>query len=696
MPYAIVRQAPTPLLLAGLFIAESILFYVQVAIHVAPFYPPNFDQTSYLIEVYRLVEIYRATGWSIPLWQAIQPHLPNTALFPIQGAISVRLSGLLRTGALTVNLAYFLALQFVVFWFVTWKRRNTSEAWIAVSLLLLLHTIFTVGGILDFRIDFMAMCLFGIWTCVVIRSRLFRHRGWSLVSAAIATWLIANRYIVVVYAVPILAILATHAFVTLIRSNNRTRYALARTRIRNILTFSLIVLIGTGPLLYASRHLLRTYYYESMFTTAEAAIRSRQYVGSDLVLDHLTFYPTTIADMHIGVAFFVAAAAIIGGLFVLSMTTGERPMTDIAQSLTRWKTEFGFLIILVLVPLVLLNLSIHKSPVIGGILCVPIVLLVLYVGWGLFDTIHSVNVFGKKLNPTGRALKGALVGSIITYSATTFMYRMAQPWPVDAVESASIGAFSDKIVTYALTGGLQNPTFSVDRIEDYMNAGVLLVNSYERHRRLIDFRGLLGSSDLSAPTQTEAMQMLADSDIVVLTARAQRADIEPFDQKIETYWPTLMLWAQENLLSLATTTLQGIRHQAFVVPLVGLSGASTDGWIESSGVVLEVDPSLVTRWPYVVLTGTYNPQWLQGPLHPRAVLEIGDGRSSKDLPVDLKTGNDHYRIVIDMRFLPLSENGSIKVALTFDRYFVPRSFGSNDTRELVIRTPDRRELRTGP
>src|SRR6202043_1491422 len=55
------------------------------------------------------------------------------------------------------------------------------------------------GGLLDFRINFSAYCLYGIWVCSVIRSHLFLDRRWTIGSGLIAALLVLTRFLTISY-----------------------------------------------------------------------------------------------------------------------------------------------------------------------------------------------------------------------------------------------------------------------------------------------------------------------------------------------------------------------------------------------------------------------------------------------------------------------------------------------------------------
>jgi hypothetical protein len=186
--------------IALLFVLESIIFVAQVISDVAPYYPPHSDQVGYLFESYKFTQQMKHEGLGAALLQLIQPFQPQGFLLPLQGGLMGLFIGLPRLGALTVNLLYFLLLQAVVF--ITFKRISGDRlvAWTAIALVLLMSAPFYwAGGIFDFRLDFAALCLFGIWCCVVLRSDWYLGTYWSVIAGIVGAWLVCTRYFSILY-----------------------------------------------------------------------------------------------------------------------------------------------------------------------------------------------------------------------------------------------------------------------------------------------------------------------------------------------------------------------------------------------------------------------------------------------------------------------------------------------------------------
>jgi hypothetical protein len=181
---------------------EALLLYNFYTREIAWYPPQNYDQTFYLTQTYRLQERIRQNGlgefWR-ELWR--QDHASSLA-FPIEGALAGLILGGVRWPQLSVLFIAFCALQ--IFAFKTaltiWHRRAYGYALLGL-ILSQISLWFWAGGLFDFRMDFLAYSLYGIWACAVLRSNLFLDRRWAIGSGLIAAFLIANRFLSVIYVV---------------------------------------------------------------------------------------------------------------------------------------------------------------------------------------------------------------------------------------------------------------------------------------------------------------------------------------------------------------------------------------------------------------------------------------------------------------------------------------------------------------
>src|SRR5260370_32769373 len=165
--------------------------------------------------------------------ELLQPSSATGTTFVLQGALLSRIGGENRTAILSVNLVYLLALQFVFFVVIRTRTGRTDLAWIAMALLLSLSTLFNgAGGIYDYRIDFSAFCLYGIWTCLIIWSRSFLRTRRTLVVAAVGIPLVYSRFFMIIYLGGVLGTVMSFNTYEIWRNRSPYRTAVSDRRCR--------------------------------------------------------------------------------------------------------------------------------------------------------------------------------------------------------------------------------------------------------------------------------------------------------------------------------------------------------------------------------------------------------------------------------------------------------------------------------
>ena len=167
-----------------LFAVQALMFYTQLADQILPYYPRAYDQTSYAVATYRLIARFHAEGWSVFLQQFLIPPASGMTFVP-QGAILSLVGGQNRGAFNSLNLIYFIALQACLFVTVRSRTNNPALAWISIAFLLSVKTHFYFAGDLyDYRMDYSALCLYGVWCCLLLASRPFAIGARSLGSAS--------------------------------------------------------------------------------------------------------------------------------------------------------------------------------------------------------------------------------------------------------------------------------------------------------------------------------------------------------------------------------------------------------------------------------------------------------------------------------------------------------------------------------
>lgn len=705
--------------LAGLlllFVIEALVFYSQLADRIIPFYPVAFDQLGYFLETYRLLDAFHSQGWKALFAPMFQPNSATTLTFMSQGALLALIGGPNRTAIISLNLIYFFALQLVLFTTVRVRFQSSSLAWMSLGLLLSLGTLFNMtGGMIDHRIDFSALCLYGIWVCFVIRSARFRNLGFALFITAVGFWLIALRLFTVAYLGLIFGGLLAYLLIALVRARDPARRAAARSSARNLFISGTLTAVLVFPFLFAARQVLYIYYGIGHFLGSEKHIRAAENQIFNL-RDHLTYYPKSIWHDHAGSLTVRLAAAVVVAAVILALLAGVRSFARQLRSAGAYGFEFAALVLAICVPLSALTIDIAKSPVVGGIVVVPIVLLATLLCASLLPHrgASSASPVGTSEAPVttfaspwpwrritaSRRVIATGCGIVFVAGLAGFLRNAAtEPRDPSRMVRAQYVALNEAIVRFVFDNHLVGPRISLDRVADYLNIGTLELYGYERYRRLINYapRFGIGPYGIFATPRDTALQLISESDIVVLTDPVlAREHPYPMNTKIKEYWGEMQRWAKDNLFLVVSENIAGIPYEVFAKPGFKVGGLS-GGWITSAGVLLDVNAAHLARWPVLVLEGmTIGPEvaLLGGTPKPRAtVIENGD-REGPDLPVTLRLDDRSYTVAIDATTLAGAGDERRKIRLTFDRNFVPMRVGTGpDVRELVLRAPANSGLR---
>lgn len=703
--------------LVALFVCEALVFYSQLAEQFVPFYPANFDQTGYMLRTYQLMEGFHKEGWTALLTEIIRPNSATGVSFAVQGALLSILGGANRTAMLSLNLLYFVTLQLTLYCTVRTLTRNVGLSWIALACLLSLGTTFYfAGGLYDYRIDFSALCLYGIWTCIVLASAGFRRVERALLVGAVGALLVSLRFFTLLYVGAVIAGLFILALFGAWRYASVARRRVAATRARNLFICGIVTLVIACPILFGARQRIYDYYGVGHFLGEEKYVRAAEQ-GVYTLADHLLYYPTNILDVHLG----KLTLWLMGVVIFLSVMAAifARPSLSkpVLLRLRRYRFEFAALAFAIIGPIIFLTLDYSKSSVVGGIVVMPVILLVVLLCSALWPhrplTPFEDARFRARSGPasSGGLATGVMASRlgwnlpivptvVLVVALAGFLFHAtASQRTMSRTDLERITLVNDTIARYVYEGGKPEMKFSTDRVVDYLNLGTIQLYGYERFRRWLPLSPGFGHGSygiLSTPRET-ALQLVMGSDVVVLTDPIRdRGYPYPMNTTIREYWDELWTWANQNRVLLMSTDIVGVPYRVFVRPSIKLEGGGGDDWILSRGLLIKVDASHLVRWPFIVLEGDANYEVLGGEPRPRVVVVDSSGQAREELPAQLRAGERRYQVVIDARGLASSTSEPRTIRLTFDRHFVPKALGINpDTRELVMRFPSRRSLRDG-
>jgi hypothetical protein len=526
------------LLVAGALLLEFIAFDLATSRHHAWVYPRWNDQIQYLTESYQGYEHLRQVGVLPGLWDALINPSAQGTLHDL-GAITIFLfAGPSRSAALALNLLAFIAWQ-AALGLAIWRRAQSIPlAIIALALPLALAGPWLVrpGSAIDFRLDHLAVCAFGVLSAALILSDGLRSRRGSLAFGGACALALLTRFLTGTYLVLVFAGLA------LWLATNPER----RRRLPHLLLAAGLATVLAGPFFWINRDWVWNYYVIGHFVGPESALRAPGFG----VLASLRFVFENWAHWHAGLAFGGAAAG-LAGLALASRRTSE-PRAASGE----W---IGLGALLFFAPAGVLVLHAQKSEVVLGIMSPGAVLLVL----GLL----------RRYPPRAAVLAGA-AGATVLLAGASYAVALARgandaAFAADARRAATI---ADTLFDAARRAGLNRPHIATDEITDYLDAQILRVVCYERHRRWVQFEMKLPTG-IAAEKDEVIFRRLRESDFVFLTSRGSQSQW-PYDEQMRRLHPQLVAAATQEFNPAAEYELFGRTVVLYCRPGISLSGAA--------------------------------------------------------------------------------------------------------------------------
>ncbi len=513
-------------------------------------YPASHDQTFYLSISYDTYEHILNDGLFEGLKYGFSRRAPAGMVLHVQASLLYLILGPGRLSALTVNFLYFALLQGVLAWTLRWLSGRWSVALVGLGLLLCsLTPFFWAGSLIDFRIDFAAMCLFGVLLSLTVRSSLFASRGWSVVVGVTAAGLILVRFITVVYLTGVMGLFVA---LLVLRLGWPWRDPVSRRkewrRLGHIGLAVVVVAVVAGPVLWWRADLLRSYYVIGHLTGEEKYIRVLMY-GYDRL-----YYPRSLLRDHAGPTFVVVTVVsvlIAGALAVVRRWTALPASATPSQRhlLPPVGLTIAFTSLTLLVPMIVLTIDMHRSPVTGEIMLVPLVWLVMLVVAALAG---SSDTGGR---PRVEYSLAALVGVAFVMAGLTRVAQVGQHWKMtrERPNMEKLLALHDLIGQAMRDRGMQHAFALSTSNADYLTFEATEALVYERQGFYCSFESYL--RQLSAVSEDQALAALGRSQVVVL-APPERVQT-PFDQSMVQLLPRLRDYCETHLEHLQTFQVFG-------------------------------------------------------------------------------------------------------------------------------------------
>jgi len=646
-------------LLLALLLFEGIVFHQAIERDITWAHPGTMDQTGYLSASYENYEYSRDQGLGATLIRGLRAPAATGIMLPLQGTLIFSILGPSRHSALMLNFLYFAGLQLALFWTCRWGSQRWWPGFVALGLLLAVHSPwFYCGGLTDFRIDFIAMCLYGLTLCAILRSNLFASYRWAAAAGATATMLVMFRFLTSVYLFGLGFSLLAYLLVGwwMARHNVELR-ALFKRRLRGAALAACVLCVIAVPLLWKNRAAINGYYVQNHLVGNEKTLRAEeQLIHSPL--DHWKFYPLSLATDHLGTTFLW----LTGGMLVVAFgaycwrrrepaSTGV-PFVGLSGGVWLCGTAIGF-------PLLVLSLNEAKSPIVVNITVLPLVaLLALLIRQGIGSSEHR-RWLGRTL-----AVVAMLVGlGQLISSANAHLHGFEHE------DQRRLLAVHDQMIDDVVRKKIDEPQVGYNLVADHLNVGTLGVLAYERRSARI--RAKFELSSLFEQDATTFLDRMDSCQMVVLMSQTPRTDFEyPGNRQMREHYPEMLHHCQTmpHFYPIAHERLTtGEEIHVFGRHSLRLDTHKEHHWLTTRGIDLHDDRSALQHCPQVRMEGTTP----FGSFSVRRV-EVRSGKETlQTLTPQPKMNGARYVLEFEIDATLVKDRKEVSLHLEFDRPEVP-------------------------
>jgi hypothetical protein len=527
-------------ILTAILIFEAIVLHSAAREAVAPFYPTYLDQVQYLTESYTGYDILSSHGLVAGLWGVLQEPRAQGMLTQFEAAILFLWTGPQRLTALDLNIASMLIYLGVTTELVR-RAWGVGPALATAGLIAAARTsTMRAGGVFDFRLDFAAMCLWGILVGLVVLGpmQFRRERTFTLAVTLVATGLVLTRIIAATYVAALLGGLVL--LICIVRSNSGTvrfRYSARRG-----LSIAMTVSVAAGIwFIVQNWTLVKGYYLIGHVLNDEKHVRAAE-VGTTNLLSSVAFYPISLLRDHAGLPFLGRAGVLLAAALAAPVGTWRNlPRAARAHvGVLRWivcALLFAFL-----APYVALTLDEAKSPVVGGVLLPPSVLAVAFIlgssSKGLCGPLPSVR----------KARLFALCGLVLLVGLRSQWGDIRRTvydaeWQSDL---ATASQFMDDVGDYVRDTDGGHAVWAMDAHFDFTPSLVTRVYYFEQHGIWLDVPSVLGDGPIDTTlSEDEIMWQAASSSVLILTSGGAPLTY-PYDLSVERAKPALFELAEQR------------------------------------------------------------------------------------------------------------------------------------------------------
>lgn len=543
-------------------IIEFFLFRSYVLRNIATYYPGYFDQADYLLMTYRLDANIHRYGFISGIAHSDMLH--TGIFFLIQAVLFLLLFGATRLSALLPNLIYFMALQFAALSAIQSVTTKKYFPLLFFGLILCIQTPYHfAGNIIDFRMDFIAFCLYGIFACLVLQSRLLSDTKWSIAAAMIACLLVLTRCITVVYFTVLFSSILFYLLISLRQyQDNRLIIETRKKQLRNLLLVCFIMSIAVLPYLWLNKEAIYHYYVTTHVISKEKYIRAQE-VGITSTLSALFYYPYSLFSAHLGNLVLKNALLISIAYFYLLVYSRRHSLKNqnthsvSATSIDCWQ-GFIFLTLCTLAPLVVLTMDISKSPVVGGIAAIPCVLLFFWICLYCDSRLPESKLKHRTLN-----ILATIIFISGLYHQITELHGHNSKLKQRNV--TTITQMYQDIGDYAQSNHWAELHISVDQISDYLTSSALATVYFETRHILLHANLQQMGSTMFPISLEDALSSLKNSNVAIFNQDHYPYSVYPYNQAITAIKTQLINYTEQHFKLLGEYHFMDANYRVYVL-----------------------------------------------------------------------------------------------------------------------------------
>ncbi|HLB55912.1 MAG TPA: hypothetical protein VJK30_01080 [Coxiellaceae bacterium] len=531
-------------LVFALIIFQFILFNHYVHAAIVDFYPTNFDQQSYLTTCYALYESIKHAG----IWHGFLngPVLSTGFLFPIQTVLFFLLVGASRFHALLINFIYFAAMQIFIVSVCKKLLNNFSIPLILLGFLLVVNVPFLVpGGLADFRMDFIAFCLYGIVITCILRSDIFLNKRWAILAAFLTVLLVLTRTITAVYFTGIIFFIFLYLFISYFYyTKDAFQKMQSFIRIKNLTWYTSIIAIMSIPVMWLNRIALYNYYVVGHITGKEKYIRAAL-SGTTSTWASLTYYPRTLCNYNFSFRAIICYAVLFLAIFVLRFIQKQNSDSHrLSNNPIHKPITFYFLLVSILFPMIALTADMQKSFLVASVLITPILWILILI----------FSRMSEKLSASVKQRALPILATVIVLFACVYQIHAycsrSKLSPERKYALNQLTKMYLQVGDYAVAHHWSQVKLSVDQVDDRLTNGDLIVIYYEKRKILLNVGTNLGGS-IFAVDKKQALQELNASNVVIFDLNHNPGNIGfPLNASVDKLKPILIpyLYSHFHLL----------------------------------------------------------------------------------------------------------------------------------------------------